>query len=149
MDMDPWSASTTNSVELLDGESGKISSHITPSFADPGVVTYRYFAGTENNPFLDSMDVQVTLTPLAIEEITPQLSMNLAPNPASKQVTVTAMGVESAAIKMYDVLGNTLLSKTISGSETIDVSEFRNGIYFITMEAKGAKKINRKVIVRH
>jgi hypothetical protein len=95
------------------------------------------------------MDVQVTLTPLAIEEITPQLSMNLAPNPASKQVTVTAMGVESAAIKMYDVLGNTLLSKTISGSETIDVSEFRNGIYFITMEAKGAKKINRKVIVRH
>lgn len=149
MDMDPWSASTTNSVELLDGESGKISSHITPSFADPGVVTYRYFAGTENDPFLDSMDVQVTLTPLAIEEITPQLSMNLAPNPASKQVTVTAMGVESAAIKMYDVLGNTLLSKTIRGSETIDVSEFRNGIYFITMEAKGAKKINRKVIVRH
>jgi len=50
---------------------------------------------------------------------------------------------------MYDVLGNTLLSKKISGSETIDVSEFRNGIYFITMEAKGAKKINRKVIVRH
>ncbi|MDC3252717.1 T9SS type A sorting domain-containing protein [Crocinitomicaceae bacterium] len=149
MDFDPWTATASQSVELLDQEYGKISSHITPSFADPGVVTYRYYAGTENDPFMDSMDLQVTLTPLNIDKLTPSLSVTVAPNPANKQVRVTAEGVESATIKMYDVLGNTLLSKSMTGMETIDVSEFRNGIYFISIEAKGAKKINRKVIVRH
>jgi hypothetical protein len=77
------------------------------------------------------------------------VEVNVAPNPATDYVKVTAEGVESATVKMIDVLGNVILKETIKGSKTIDVSEFRNGIYFVIIEAEGVKTINRKVIVRH
>lgn len=147
MDTDPWE--TPQAVTIADGESGLLASHITPSFTDPATVTYRYYIGTAQDPMQDSMDVEVVMTPLNIEEAAPQLTVSIAPNPADNYINVKADGVESASIKMYDVLGNVILNNTISGSKTINVSEFRNGIYFVIIEAKGAKTINRKVVVRH
>jgi hypothetical protein len=146
MDSDPWTI--TADITVADGEYGFISSHVTPSFNDPATVTYRYYVGTSGNPYQDSMDLVVILTPLELNE-TPLLEVSVAPNPATDYVKVTAEGVESATVKMIDVLGNVILKETIKGSKTIDVAEFRNGIYFVIIEAEGVKTINRKVIVRH
>ena len=64
-------------------------------------------------------------------------------------IKVNAEGIENTSVKMIDVLGNEIMKGSFKGTKTIDVSEFRNGIYFIIVEAPGAKTINKKVIVRH
>ena len=149
MDFDPWSMQTNQAVTVSDGEYGFISAHIFPSFSDPATVTYRYYVGDSANPYTDSMDLEVILTPLSIEDIAPSLSVNVAPNPATDYVKVTADGVNEATVRIMDVLGNLILTKEIKGSKTFDVSEYRNGIYFIIVESNGVKTVNRKVIIRH
>ena len=149
MDSDLWSMQAAQAVTVADGEYGFISGHVTPSFNDPAVVTYRYFVGVDGDPYQDSMDVVVSLSAASIVETEPSLTVNVAPNPASDYVTVSAEGVSDASVKIMDVLGNKIMTSTIVGSKTIDVSEYRNGIYFIIVESKGVKTINRKVIIRH
>lgn len=149
MDTDNWSMGVSGAIQLADDEYSFISIHIVPSFDDPAVVTYRYYIGDSQNAYIDSMDVEVILTPLSIEDIAPSLSVNVAPNPASDYVKVTADGVNDATVRIMDVLGNLILTKEIKGSKTFDVSEYRSGIYFVIVESNGVKTVNRKVIIRH
>jgi hypothetical protein len=60
------------------------------------------------------------------------------------------LGIETASVRIVDVLGNVLLKEsTINGSKRLDVSNFRNGVYFVIVESHGTKSITRKVIVKH
>ena len=52
-------------------------------------------------------------------------------------------------LKIVDLLGNTVLTETIDSNSKIDVSEFKNGIYFIIVDAEGVKFANRKLVVKH
>lgn len=150
MDMElylmPMTASTI--VDVSDGEYGFIASHITPSYNDPTTVTYRYYVGDAGNNFIDSMDLVMVMTPLSIEEKAPELTIGVKPNPATDYIVVSAGGVETATVRIIDVLGNVIMKSTVSGSKNVDVSEYRNGIYFVTVEANGTK-VSRKVFVRH
>lgn len=148
MDMELYTLPGTSAVTVNDGEHAFISSYITPSFNDPGTATYRYYVGTDQNPFMDSVDFVVTLTPLSIPETKPNLSVAVQPNPATEYMVVTAQGVESATVRVVDVLGNEIVNTTITGSKSFNVSEYRNGIYFVIVESKGVR-VNRKVFVRH
>lgn len=126
--------------------SGRLSTYVTCSTG--GTALYRYYVSTDGVNFLDSVDLQVTNT-LSVEE-KPSISVNIAPNPATDFVTVNATGVSSVSVRMVDVLGNLVLSETnFTTKKTIDVSRFRNGVYFIMIDAEGMKPITRKVIVRH
>ena len=123
-------------------------SYITPADPGYGVVTYRYevFDGTTLDAYVE---VVVTKT-ASINEIKPVLAVSVAPNPASSNLKVTATGANGAKVKMVDVLGNVVLFETVVGtSKNINVANFRNGIYFVIVEAEGAKRVSRKVIVRH
>ncbi len=142
----PWTTPAT--VTVGDGEAGVISVYIQPLDPDYGCVVYRYVILDGPNA-LDSIDISVCKT-AAIEGLKPTLAVSVAPNPANSYIQVKTTGVDVATVKMVDVLGNVVLRETIIGSsKTINVSEFRNGIYFIAVEGKGVKTINRKVIVRH
>lgn len=138
-----WSC---NAESVPADSSGRLSTYVT--CATGGTALYRYYVSTDGINFIDSVDLQVTNT-LSIEE-KPSISVNVAPNPASEFVTVNATGVSSVSVRMVDVLGNLVLSETnFATKKTIDVSRFRNGVYFIMIEAEGMKPITRKVIVRH
>lgn len=140
----PWT--TGSSVTIPDDEAGTIAVHIKPD-GDNGCTVYRYIV-MEGTTALDSLDISVCKT-ASIDEVEP-LSITVAPNPANAYVKVKTNGVEGATVKMVDVLGNVVLKETVMGSsKTINTSSFRNGIYFVVVEAEGSKPINRKVIVRH
>ena len=142
----PWT--TPSAVTVGDGEAGVIAVHIKPYDPDFGCVIYRYTV-MDGATAIDSLDISVCKT-AAVEEIKPELKVSVAPNPANSYVTVVTNGVDGATVRMVDVLGNVVMKETVIGtSKTINVANFRNGIYFVTVEAKGAKTINRKVIVRH
>ena len=142
--MNPWTTGTP--VTINNGEAGTLAVYIKPE-GDNGCTVYRYIV-MEGTTVLDSLDISVCKS-LSIEEITP-LSITVAPNPANSYVQVKTNGADGASVKMMDVLGNVVLKETVMGtSKTINTESFRNGIYFIIVEADGAKPINRKVIVRH
>lgn len=140
----PWTTGTA--VTIPNNEAGVIAAHISP-VGDNGCTTYRYSV-MDGTTELAYLDVNVCKS-LSVEEIAP-LSITVAPNPASDYVKIKTTGAENATVKMVDVLGNVVLKETVMGtSKTINTESFRNGIYFVIVEAEGAKPINRKVIVRH
>ncbi len=140
----PWTTATA--VTVANDEGGTLAIHISP-VGDNGCTIYRYIV-MDGSTALDSLDISVCKS-ASVDEIEP-LSVTVAPNPANTYVKVKTNGVEGATVKMVDVLGNVVLKEAVMGSsKTINTSSFRNGIYFVTVEAEGSKPINRKVIVRH
>ncbi|PWL32519.1 MAG: hypothetical protein DCO96_02960 [Fluviicola sp. XM-24bin1] len=136
-----------NEAPIAPDAMGLLKPQFFPNATDPGTHVYRYYVGTMNNVKMDSMDIAVLVTPLSIIEKA-KLTVGIHPNPASSYIQVEADGFESADIEVVDVLGNLVYTSTLSGSTKIDVAEFRNGIYFVTVSAEGTR-VSRKVIVRH
>jgi len=140
----PWT--TGQSVTVPSDEGGTIAIHISP-VGDNGCTVYRYSV-MDGSTELAYLDISVCKT-ASVEEITP-LTISVAPNPAKSFVKVKTNGVEGATVKMVDVLGNIVLKETVMGpSKTINTDNFRNGVYFVIVEAEGSKPVTRKLIVRH
>ena len=139
---------TTEHVQVVDdGDNGIFSAKVYPKNPDYGCGEYKYYIIQDGTTVLDSIIFTVCKT-VSVDEIEP-LSISVAPNPASSYVKIKTNGVEGATVKMVDVLGNVVLKETVMGtSKTINTSDFRNGIYFVTVEAEGSKPITRKLIIK-
>uniref|UniRef100_UPI0040492E9A T9SS type A sorting domain-containing protein n=1 Tax=Flavobacterium sp. TaxID=239 RepID=UPI0040492E9A len=104
-----------------------------------GSSSFRYYIMDGSNK-VDSVDVTITKS-LGINENV-SLGLSVAPNPASNVVSINMDGVSSANLKIVDVLGNVVLKETVyESSKKVDVTKFKNGIYFVTAEAEGIKPI--------
>jgi hypothetical protein len=57
--------------------------------------------------------------------------------------------MDNASLKMVDVLGNIVYRDVMSNSKTIVTSNFKTGVYFVTLEQTGIKPVSRKIIIRH
>jgi hypothetical protein len=77
------------------------------------------------------------------------ISFTAVPNPASDYVLISTNGIDNATIKIIDILGNSVYSENISTTKKIDVSDYKNGIYFISIESSDSKIVNRRLIVKH
>ena len=77
------------------------------------------------------------------------ISFSVIPNPASDFVLITTNGLDNASIKIIDILGNNLYSENITSTKKVDISDFKNGIYFISIESSDSKIANRRLIVKH
>ncbi len=138
-----------DSYVVNDGDNGVFKATIDPNDPDYGCSDYRYYIIQDGTVILDSIDITVCKS-LSINEIKPSLAVTVAPNPANSYFTVKTKGVVGATIKMVDVLGNIVLKETVIGdSKAINTSNFKNGIYFIMVEAENQQQINRKIIVKH
>lgn len=71
------------------------------------------------------------------------------PNPANDNVTLQLNNSKPGSVKIVDLVGNIVYSETIAGHAKIDVAEFKNGIYFVSVEADGVKMLSRKLVVQH
>ncbi len=73
-----------------------------------------------------------------IEEEEWNEEIQLYPNPVNEQLTLTSKGVSIGKIEVYDRLGAKLLeSNSDQDSVNIDVSSFKEGIYFLSLAEKG------------
>lgn len=143
---DPAAIWSSGSEVILSDSSGRLSTYITCSTS--GTATYRYYVSTDGQNFVDSVDLMVTNS-LGIDE-KPSFTVTVAPNPATDFITINATGSNETTVRIVDVLGNIVLNETtFSGKKSIDITRFRNGVYFVMIEADGVKPVTRKVIVRH
>ena len=143
----PWTSPGASSVIVGDGEAGNIDSYVEPNASEGGTVTYRYYVSEDGQTFDDSVDIEVSFN-LSLNEAA-NVEVSVGPNPASENLTIKASGTDGAVVKMVDVLGNVVLREKMSTVKTIDVSTFRNGIYFVSVYVNGVKTHSKKIIVRH
>lgn len=139
-------AGTSTTTDALDAE---LKPRITPDQSSAGYALYRYyFHDVVADAVVDSIDLSIGFVlGLATQKTLP--SITISPNPADEYATITLNTDHFSSVKVVDALGKTVLNETFSnGTKTINVSEFKNGVYIILVESEG-KTLNRKLIVRH
>jgi hypothetical protein len=87
-----------------------------------------------------------TINPLAVNEISTELSFGVYPNPASENVTITYNALKgNATLEIYDMTGNLVGTEIITKASTVvDLKKFSAGIYLIRIsdgKSSGAAKI--------
>ena len=147
MSTNPWS--TPASITLLNGEYGKMKPQINPDDLTSGTAHYRYYISQAgSNTYSDSVDIIVDFT-ASIKPIKEDITVSIVPNPASDYISITANGMDNASLKVVDILGNIVYRDVLSNSKTIATSNFKTGVYFVTLEQTGLKTMSRKIIIRH
>ncbi len=136
-------------VDLMDGECGKLKPQIDPDDFVSGQAHYRYYLTADGTNYLDSIDVKVDFVASVQQQIIELPSMSISPNPASDYAIINVTGIEGATMKIVDVLGNLITKEAITGTKKLDLANYRNGVYFVMIEAPGIKTMNRKLIVKH
>ena len=147
----PWTTPATPSVlfDVNNSECGKLKVTINPDdWTTTGQARYRYYVSDNGTNFSDSVDLVLSYT-AALKPVKEEASVTIGPNPASDHIQITTSGLEVANIKIMDALGTTISKETVISSKKINVSELRNGVYFVVIEIPGSKTITRKVIIRH
>jgi hypothetical protein len=128
-----------NATELID---------FKPTANSFSTATYRIYIGVDCTDFDDSVDVQVNYTS-SIKEVKQNPTFSMYPNPVDDVVSITMNNSKSGTVKIVDLVGNVVYNEDIYSPSKINVSEFKNGIYFVTIEAEGVKLSSRKLVVRH
>lgn len=137
---------TSTAQTSLGNLEAELKPRITPDASAASFAHYRYYIN-EGGTYLDSVDLIVNYTlGLNSSKLLPEVSIQ--PNPATDYVNVVMNNMEAGTIKIIDVLGNLIFKESISGSKKIDLGEFRNGVYFLSIETPSGKIFSRKLIVR-
>jgi hypothetical protein len=138
-----------NSDSTNDGKEVELKARITPDRSTPSYALYRYyFYDVQGGGYLDSIDLSIGFV-LGLNQQKTIPTLTVAPNPASNYTTVTLISDEATPFKLVDALGKTVMTEVIyNGSKTLDVSDLRNGAYFLLIESDD-KMLNRKLIIKH
>jgi len=114
-----------------------------------GCAQFRYFIrlnGTE----IDSFDLKVCSTLSLPNQVEEEFDVRVYPNPSSNVMTIQATGVEgNVDVKITDVLGKVVYNETVSPLKKIDVSDFKNGVYLVTVSDNGKKVQTKRIVVKH
>ncbi|MBI1836564.1 MAG: T9SS type A sorting domain-containing protein [Flavobacteriia bacterium] len=132
---------------IENGNSGTLVSEITPNGTGQG--RYRYLISLDGATFIDSIDVLVNYS-AGLNDFINNPSFSMSPNPANDIVSLDANDLNVTGIKMLDLLGNIVYTENnVSDNKKIDVSNFKNGVYFVIIEINGKASLNRKLVIKH
>lgn len=77
-------------------------------------------------------------------------NFNISPNPSNGEVSIERNSVSNATVKIYNVQGEVVYRKeTNKAIETLDMSEFKVGLYFIELSTPSSSKTNKLVISKN
>lgn len=93
--------------------------------------------------YLDDLSVPTTSAVAKTTEIA------LSPNPSNDMVSIQAEAITNGEIQIVDVLGNVVYKSSFNSSKKLNTSEFRSGVYFITIQADNTKGLMKKLVVKH
>jgi hypothetical protein len=90
------------------------------------------------NGYYPSMNLQV----LNIEEFNLDVQVKVYPNPTSHFINVSYPKKNDFAIDIRDINGKILYHNNITSDESVDVSQFQQGVYIIRVLNKESNKSN-------
>ena len=143
----PYCTPSNSPLVLANAAVAEMPFHINPNSAATGA-TFTLFVGTDCSSFVDSVKVRVDAT-ASIKDVKQNPSFSMFPNPSDEFVSIQMNNLEKGLVKVVDLLGNVIYSESIITSSKINTSDFKNGVYFVTIETEGIKLASRKLVVRH
>ena len=96
------------------------------------------------NGYYPALDLQT----LSVEDNVLDVQLRIYPNPTSQSLYVTHPDMSSFGITIVDLNGKQLYSGTINKDEPLDVSNYTQGIYMVTIENTTSNKKNTYKIIK-
>jgi hypothetical protein len=143
----PYCTPSNAPLVLSNNATSQMPFHINPNSVATGA-TFTLYVGTDCSSFVDSVKVRVDAT-ASVKEVKQNPSFSMFPNPSDEFVSIQLNNTEKGLVKVVDLLGNVIYSESIFTSSKINTSDFKNGVYFVTIESEGVKLASRKLVVRH
>jgi len=112
-------------------------------------IIFTGFGGSSNGNFIFTKELVGNTVGIEDNTITNQI-LSIYPNPTSTTVNLTFEGSENTQIALFDVTGKQVFAKSNSNlglnQETIDVSNFPKGMYFLTLTSENNKSTQKVII---
>ena len=86
---------------------------------------------------------------LDVKEVENPISFSINQNQSSDYIYINVDSNSEMDFKVVDVLGNVVLQDVINNYKKVNVSNYKNGLYFITISSKDRSIVTRKMIVKH
>ena len=96
------------------------------------------------NGYYPALDLQA----LSIEDNVLDVQLKVYPNPTSQSLYVSHPDMRSFGITIVDLNGKQLYSGTINKDEPLDVSNYTQGMYMVTIENTSTNKENTYKIIK-
>ncbi len=96
------------------------------------------------NGYYPSLNLQA----LSVEDNVLDVQLRVYPNPTSQSIYVMHPDVNSFGITIVDLNSKQLYSGTINKDEPLDVSNYTQGMYLVTVENKETNKKNTYKIIK-
>jgi hypothetical protein len=126
---------------------GFTSSSQNPSVTPLVTTIYTVTITDTNVGCSETATVTINVTPVGIEERSDANKMTLFPNPTTGLINIVfpITDKENTVITVYDLCGNVILQSGYS--ESVDLSGFENGIYFLAITDSNVKTLSNKIIL--
>lgn len=140
---------------VVGGGTQKFVAEIKPQFfpglGNPGEsALYKYSVkDVETSDILGSVNVRVNYINNVSINTVKSVDFSVAPNPATDVISINAEGVVGGTLRVVDMLGNVIYVSDFNNSKKVNVSEFKNGVYFLTVQSGNSKGFTKKLVVRH
>jgi Secretion system C-terminal sorting domain len=137
-----------NPANSYSWSTGDTSNQITATQGGTYSVTTLDFLGCESTATIDI----VYQSCLGLEEKVEKPSFNLSPNPSNGKVSILDVSDHFGKydIEIINLLGQKVYTKLGNSNQTtvqIDLSDLRNGVYFVQISS-GKEKLQRKLILQ-
>jgi len=88
-------------------------------------------------------------TPIGLEKLNSELKMVVYPNPTSKEFVIQLQGLQkSLRLELLSPAGELLLSRDFTNGDSIDISEYAEGLYFLRVfETDSSKIFNTRLLI--
>lgn len=148
MNANPWTSPASQAVlfTINDGEYGKMKPQINPDDWVSGQAHYRYYISEPGMAYADSVDLIIDFTASVKPNDKPAM-ISITPNPASQFIQVSLSNADVASYTLFDSFGASVKHGGLSKNTKIDVSNFKSGIYFISVDVSGQKTTTKKLII--
>jgi hypothetical protein len=139
------SFTTPDTLNLTNTIYGIATLDINPNTASGLNGLYRYYViNAITNQQVDSVDINLSSS-VSIKE-TKGVTVSIFPNPATEYLNITTN--TDLNVKIVDVLGKVIYVDRISGSKKIDLEDFKNGVYIVTLSGAGIATQTRRIVVK-
>ena len=86
-----------------------------------------------------------------IAQVNQEVNVNVFPNPANTNVSIEVpdLKAQGTTLKLYNLIGEIVYQTEIKNQFTvIDVADFANGMYTISIDNKNSRTI-KKLVINH
>lgn len=113
-----------------------------------GCATYRFHVSEDGINYLTHFDIDVCMV-LGLEDQSPLVDVQLFPNPATSEIKLQGDLEAISTISILNAQGETIEVVTSGFDQTIDVSNYATGLYYVQIEMITGEAKMTKITVAH